>query len=250
MPQGSEERNDLAQVARLASELGPALAPVGHDELLQILTDLARSLFDAAACSIAVLDEDEETLTFRAAAGAGADEIVGKHIQVGEGIAGWVMASEQSATVEEPALDPRFAADVAAATGFIPRVIHAIPLTTKRALVGVLEILDPGPLGPTGARQNEILSLFGRQAALAIEEASVFSNLGRSLLEALSGGAEEGLRSRLGEVAKRAPRSAGEFQELTQVIRHLALLGPEEREAAVSILTSFVDYARSRRHRS
>ena len=62
----------LEQVAALAADLGPALAPVGQLELLRSITAAARELFDAAACSLALLDEAQETLTFHVASGAGA----------------------------------------------------------------------------------------------------------------------------------------------------------------------------------
>ena len=43
----------LERVAALATDLGPALAPVGQLELLRSITAAARELFDAAACSLA-----------------------------------------------------------------------------------------------------------------------------------------------------------------------------------------------------
>ena len=72
----------LERVAALAADLGPALAPVGQLELLRSITAAARELFDAAACSLALLDEAQETLTFHVASGAGAQEVVGQRVPV------------------------------------------------------------------------------------------------------------------------------------------------------------------------
>ena len=64
------DRDVLGELAGLADELGPALVPPGHDELLESIAETARSLFEAAACSIALLedeDAEEPQLAFRVA---------------------------------------------------------------------------------------------------------------------------------------------------------------------------------------
>jgi signal transduction protein with GAF and PtsI domain len=48
-----------------------------------------------AACSLALVDQDGERLEFVAAAGAGAEQLVGMRIPAGQGIVGWVLASGQ-----------------------------------------------------------------------------------------------------------------------------------------------------------
>src|SRR5919109_2184184 len=91
----------LRELARLATDLGPALAPPGYTELLRSVTAAADGLFDAAAASIALVDEAEEELVFTAATGAGAEEIVGTTIPLGTGIAGWVVASGQPISISD-----------------------------------------------------------------------------------------------------------------------------------------------------
>src|SRR5436190_1494142 len=60
-----ESGNDLLRkVARLATELGPALKPAGHQELVASITATARQVFGAHGCSIALLDPDREHLVF------------------------------------------------------------------------------------------------------------------------------------------------------------------------------------------
>ena len=44
----------LAELGELATALGPAVRPAGTDELLRSLTETARRLFGAAACSLAL----------------------------------------------------------------------------------------------------------------------------------------------------------------------------------------------------
>jgi GAF domain-containing protein len=234
----------LEQVAALAADLGPALAPVGQLELLRSITAAARELFDAAACSLALLDEAQETLTFHVASGAGAEAVVGRRVPVDRGIAGWVVSSGQPVAVADVAADPRFAADVAEATGYVPRSVLAMPLQTEREMLGVIELLDQRADSPAGRRDMELLGLFAGQAALAIETSRVFSDLGRALFAAVgvAAGGDRDLASALNELARRAPGPAPDLAELAGVFARLGQAGAAERTAATRLVREFLDY--------
>jgi GAF domain-containing protein len=235
----------LEQVAALAADLGPALAPVGQLELLRSITAAARELFDAAACSLALLDEAQETLTFHVASGAGAEEVVGQRVPVDRGIAGWVVSSGQPVAVADVAADPRFAAEVAEATGYLPRSVLAMPLQTERDVLGVIELLDQRADSPAGRRDMELLGLFAGQAALAIEASRVFSNLGQALFQALGMAAagDRDLAASLDELARRSPGPAGDLAELAGAFARLGQVGPAERTAATRLVREFLAYA-------
>jgi GAF domain-containing protein len=234
----------LEQVAALAADLGPALAPVGQTELLRSITAAARELFDAAACSLALLDEAQETLTFHVASGAGAQEVVGQRVPVDRGIAGWVVSSGQPVAVADVARDPRFAADVAQATGYVPRSVLAMPLQTEREVLGVIELLDQRADASAGRRDMELLGLFASQAALAIEASRTFSSLGRALFEAAGqAAADHDLAAALDDLARRAPGPDPELAELAGIFARLGQAGPAERVAATRLVREFLAYA-------
>jgi GAF domain-containing protein len=245
-----ESRDLLRQVAELAANLGPALTPSAHLELLRSITTAAMSLFGAAACSLALLHEDQEELEFYVASGAGADEVVGMRVPVGQGIAGFVISSGQPIAIEDVTRDPRFAAAFAAGTGYVPKSILAMPLETEREMLGVIEVLDRRTQGAglQGAGEMEMLSLFANQAALAIENSRVFTDLGRALFEAVgvaASGAE--LTEALEEVARTAPPPASELAELAALFNRLALVGPDERRLATRIVTEVETFVGARR---
>jgi GAF domain-containing protein len=235
----------LEQVAALAADLGPALAPVGQLELLRSITSAARELFDAAACSLALLDEAQETLTFHVASGAGAEAVVGQRVPVDRGIAGWVVSSGQPVAVADVARDPRFAAEVAEATGYVPRSVLAMPLQTERELLGVIELLDQRADAPAGRRDMELLGLFAGQAALAIETSRVFSSLGQALFQAVgaAAGGDRDLASALDDLARRSPGPTAELAELAGVFARLGQAGAAERAAATRLVREFLAYA-------
>jgi signal transduction protein with GAF and PtsI domain len=115
-----------------------------YEESLGRSVEAVRGLFAAAACSVAVVDDDGETLTFVASDGAGADAIVGMSIPVSRGIAGWAAMSGQPIAVRDVQSDARFARDVAESTDYVPTSILAAPLVSPAGdVLGVTSVLDP-----------------------------------------------------------------------------------------------------------
>jgi GAF domain-containing protein len=243
-------RDVLREVAELAANMGPALTPAAHLELLKSITTAAMSLFGAAACSLALLHEDREELEFYVASGVGAEEVVGMRVPLGQGLAGYVVSSGQPIAIEDVTRDPRFAAAFAAGTGYVPKSILAMPLETDREMLGVIEVLDRRTRGAglEGSGELEMLSLFANQAALAIENSRVFADLGRTLFEAAGAAADTAdLTEALDQVARTAPAPSAELAELAALFNRLALVGPQERRLATRIVTEVVSFVSSGR---
>jgi signal transduction protein with GAF and PtsI domain len=113
------------------ASLGPAVAAL-------------RTMFTAAACSIALVDADGEVLEYVASDGAGETQIIGVTIPVGRGIAGWAAMSGQPIAVRDVQVDARFARDVAESTHYLPTAIYAAPLLDRDGdVLGVASVLDP-----------------------------------------------------------------------------------------------------------
>ena len=176
------------------------------DAFLVSVTQLGRRVFGAAACSIALLEPDDEHVVFRAASGEGADAVVGLRLPVSSGIAGWVVSSGQPIAVHDVRADPRFAVDVAESTGYVPRSILAAPVTTSGDSVGVIEVLDSA----TRRRDDlDLLTMLAAHAALAVELAD-------------------------------PPQPAA--PDPAAVPTAVASLDPAQQRAATVLLTEFLDY--------
>jgi GAF domain-containing protein len=235
----------LTQLARLAAEVGPILVPVGNEELLRSITEAARQLFDAAACSLALLNENEDELHFIMASGTGAETVVGLRMPAGQGIAGWVLMSGQPMAIDDVQQDSRFASGVAERTGYVPTSLLAMPLETDRGAIGVIEVLDRHRNGAAGADDMAMLSVFARQAALAIESSRVFTDLGRALFEAAAAETEDGdLGAALRRYAESAPRPRADFAELAALFYELGLMGADERLLVTRVANDVVSYLR------
>src|ERR1035437_920311 len=111
-----------------------------------------------------------------------------------------------------------------------PRRSLQLPLETDRGAIGVIEVLDRHRQGEAGVHDMELLGVFARQAALAIESSRVFADLGRALFEAAASetqGSE--LSAALLEHAKTAPRPRADFAELAALFQGLGRMGADER---------------------
>ena len=157
------------QDLRAAVAAGALAARAGHRPLLQAIVEVARAIFGARAASIMLLDESAGELVFEAVTGEGEDTLVGKRISSGTGIAGWVVASGQPLVVEDVAEDPRFAADEARKTGYVPKGLMAVPLLREDRVLGVLNVLDRPERRRFSVAEMDLLGLFANQAAVALE---------------------------------------------------------------------------------
>ena len=110
--------------------------------LMEAIVRTAAGVFEAAASSISLKDRTTGELVYQSAWGAGAHEIVGVRLPPGKGFAGMVIESGQAEACD-CRNDPRFAAQIAAGTGYVPYTMLVVPLRGK-----------PGDRSAVGARPS------------------------------------------------------------------------------------------------
>ncbi len=237
----------LRELGELATSLGAAVRPAGTEELLRSLTETARRLFGAAACSLALLSDDDSELIYTTAAGEGADDVTGMRISSAHGIAGLVVQSGQPIAISDVASDPRFSRDLAEQTGYVPRTILAVPVETPQRMLGVISLLDRDERRPGAEQDMVLLSLFADQAALALASVDTFGALGRVLLAALADAAADGdLALALRQAADGLPAADADLAALASTFAALARRGAAERRLALAVLRDIGQYAERR----
>ena len=237
-----------ALLVRIGDLAGQAARPGSLTTELTRAVAGVRQLFDAAACSVGLVDQDSETVSFVAADGAGARAIVGVELPVNRGIAGWVVMSGQGIATQDVGSDQRFARDVAEATEYVPSSILAAPLVDEDGtVVGVIEVLDPS-LGPldTG-RALDVLGTVGDQLASVVRLSGVFDRLGQALLESAAGsGDADSFAKALAELAAASDDDDG-LVALASALHQLVSQGPEAARLARRVLEDVAQFARARR---
>jgi GAF domain-containing protein len=135
--------------------------------MLQALADTVRSVFGARAVSILLAQDGGEQLLFAAVSG-GEERMAGTRIPAATGITGWVFASGQPLVVEDVASDPRFAAEFARSTGYLPNGIMAAPILDADATIGVISVFDRPRRAEFSLIEVELLERFCHLVSLAL----------------------------------------------------------------------------------
>lgn len=235
----------LTRLLQAVEAAGKAVLPRFDHELLQSIVEAAARIFDAAAASIALVDEEAQCLVFKVATGVGNENVVGMRVPLESGLAGYVALTGQPLAISNVQQDQRFNQDFARSTGYVPRSILATPLLSGDRVIGVMEVLDKLEAPSFGMRDMELLGLFARQAAMAIHQSQSYDQLGRALAEGLRRlvPAEEGELSAVLETSAAAqdllPAIAERFYAISQ-------MGEREQQACLDILSAFQRYARSK----
>nr|WP_062210688.1 GAF domain-containing protein [Streptomyces sp. NBRC 109706] len=158
----------MAQTIKPAAPTGPGPDPA-VTELLQSVVETACAIFGAQASSVLLLDAEADEMIFGAVAGQGEEFLVGSRFPAGRGIAGWVAASGEPMVVDDLHANPSFDRSIAKSTGYVPNALMAAPLVHGDDVLGVLEVLDPSPQARSGLSELDVLALFARQAAVALQ---------------------------------------------------------------------------------
>src|SRR3989449_6292052 len=141
--------------------------------LLELLAREATRLMDAERASIFLLDRDKHELWSTVALGSA--EILRFNATLG--IAGAVVKTGQMINVPDAQSDPHFYAAIDAHTGYHTRNVLAAPLLNLEGeILGVFEMLNKIE-GLFTRADEELLSAFAAQAAIAVETAAIVEEL-------------------------------------------------------------------------
>jgi signal transduction histidine kinase len=172
------EAQALANIERALSRT----ERVGTDEVLQLIVDSALDLIeDADESVIHLLDAEQNTLIPRAISGFDSDAKASMRYRIGlkEGVAGHVIANGETINIGDIQASPLF-------------VIKGTPPTYRSLLVAPVQSGDQ-PVGTISVQSNrldafsdgdaELLNSLSIQAAIALENASLFEATQKSLKE-------------------------------------------------------------------
>lgn len=231
----------LRELEHLAGSVGAVLLPERAGAALDRIAEAAAIGFDAQAASIAVVDVHGGELEWRAAHGRGAAAMLGLQLPLNRGIAGYVASTGQSLSISDVRSDPRFAADVAERTQYVPTTIDCVPVEDPRGeVLGVLSILDA----------NVAITDLGLAAALADAAAAAISIttaaelLGELLLDGLRDAARRGTSIAAMLRRRRGSRPSDDLLRLAAALAEARELGPYTQRTAVRVVDEVVALAR------
>ncbi len=162
-------QRELNALYEVEKELSAAL---DLDDLLSRILAQAITVLGGGAGSIALVDPGG-ALRFSTVQGPAAPRLIERTLPHGTGLLGWSIAHKTPIIVDDPANDPRHAAEVAKEAGVRPQHIMVAPLVDGEDVMGGIEIIDQrrttrdGEL-PWTEDDLKLLVLIAAQAASAI----------------------------------------------------------------------------------
>jgi signal transduction histidine kinase len=141
--------------------------------LLERIVRAAAEVSGSEAASILLYDDTTRQLYFQVATNIDDATMHGLTVPLQGSIAGWMVVNRKPVRIVNAQEDERFFGIVDQATGRPTGSLLGVPLITKNKVVGVLEALNKRRGKFTESDEN-MLSVLGSQAAVAIENARLF----------------------------------------------------------------------------
>lgn len=145
-----------------------------HDPLLQNILENAVSILNCEAGSLFLVDEQTDELIFKVTVGPVAANLVGQRLPPGTGIVGRAVQTRSPIIENKVQSSPNWF-NTDAQTGFTSRSLLAVPLQVKDRVIGVIEVINRKDSLPFVEDDQTLLTAFAGPAAVAIENARLFT---------------------------------------------------------------------------
>ncbi|HQE92257.1 MAG TPA: GAF domain-containing protein [Anaerolineae bacterium] len=178
----NERLEARARQLGILNEIGNLLASsLDLNEVLKLVVHHAANLLNSEAGSLLLLDDESGDLVFRISSGPAGDKLVGMRIPAGKGIAGAAFAENRPVITHDTRRDERWDGSFDKKAEFITQSIIAVPLNARGHTIGVLEVINRKDARSFNQEDTELLLAFGAQAAVAIENALLFTMTDQAL---------------------------------------------------------------------
>ncbi len=176
-----QRAHQLATLNEITRQLTSTLE---QEPLLRNILENAVSILNCEAGTLFLMDDQSDDLVFRVTVGPVAGNLLGQRLPAGTGVVGRAVQTRLP-VIENDAqrnLSTRFD-DTDKQTGFVSRSLLAVPMQVKDRVLGVIEVINRRDGLPFVADDQNILTAFAGQAAVAIENARLLALTDQELAE-------------------------------------------------------------------
>jgi signal transduction histidine kinase len=147
------------------------------EPLLHMILKSAVEVMGASAGSLLLLDQATNELVFEVIEGGGGAALAGTRMPADKGIAGWVATHREPLMVDDANRDDRHYGNIARDYDFATTSLLCVPMIAKGRVIGVLQLLNKEPGQYFSLADQDILTTFAAQSAVAIENARLYQSL-------------------------------------------------------------------------
>ena len=176
-----DEINQRLKELKSLNEIGQAItSTLDLQKTLTLITDHTTGLMNVAAASVVLRDNEAGEVWFAAASGEGSEAVIGLHMALGQGLAGWVAEKGEPVIVPDVYADQRFFPNMDKNSGFTTKSILCVPLQTKGYTIGAIEVMNKKN-GVFDKEDLALLQALAAPAAAAIENAQLYEEQNRTI---------------------------------------------------------------------
>jgi signal transduction histidine kinase/putative methionine-R-sulfoxide reductase with GAF domain len=172
-----EESQRRARQLTTLNEITRQLTSTLESEpLLKNILENAVSILNCEAGSLFLVDEQTDELIFKVTVGPPSSaNLMGQRLPPGSGIVGRAVHTRKPVIDNDAQKSGSRHAATDQQTGFVSRTLLAVPLQVKDRVLGVIEIINRKDGLPFGDDDQNLLTAFAGQAAVAIENARLYT---------------------------------------------------------------------------
>ena len=146
------------------------------EPLLQKILESAVTILNCEAGTLFLVDDQTDELVFKVTVGPPASaSLVGQRLPPGSGIVGRAVSTRMPVVENDAQKSNARFANTDAQTGFVSRSLLAVPMQVKERVIGVLEVINRKDGLPFVDDDQNLLSAFAGQAAVAIDNARLYT---------------------------------------------------------------------------
>ena len=172
---------DRARQLATLNEIGRDLtSTLDLKPLLNRILTSAADILNCQAGSLFLVDEQTGELVFEVVIGPVAGDLIGKRLPPGKGVVGQAVETGQP-VIANDAWRRKEWFNTDQQTGFTTQDLLAVPMRIKDHILGVIEVINKADGQPFNVSDQELLVTFASQAAIAIENARLYTMTDQAL---------------------------------------------------------------------
>ncbi|HLO18680.1 MAG TPA: GAF domain-containing protein, partial [Anaerolineales bacterium] len=171
-----QETQQRAHQLSILNEITRQLTSTLEQEpLLRNILENAVNILNCEAGTLFLMDEQTGDLVFRVTAGPVASNLLGQRLPAGTGIVGRAVQLRAPVIENDGQRSPTHFGTPDKQTGFTSRALLAVPMQIKDRVLGVIEVINRRDGLPFVEDDQNLLTAFAGQAAVAIENARLLA---------------------------------------------------------------------------
>ena len=169
------------QLATLNEITRQLTSTLDQEPLLQNILEYSVSILNCEAGTLFLMDDQTDDLIFRVTVGPVASNLLNQRLPAGTGIVGRAVQARAPVIENDAQRSISRFDDTDKQTGFATRSLLAVPMMIKDRVLGVIEVINRRDGLPFVTDDQNLLTAFAGQAAVAMENARLLASTDQQL---------------------------------------------------------------------